>query len=308
MTAMSGGWCNAMRADDASSAEMRRPPDPDADPLALDDDTLERLLSGTLAPAQVPPGFAKVAELLAAAAAAPSSAELTGQGAVLAELRAVTRGRPPATTTTPRTARTPRRRRRAGLAVVVVVGALVTGGVAGAATGHLPGPVRAAARTVLGTTDGGPSISTQAGQPPGPAKRPTGAGGGLGGARPSVSTGPGPGTAGAGPAATPNPAGLCQALVSGNGAEQGEKLDATAFEVLAKAAGGHARVGAYCQALMEKDQASGKPKGPKDTKQPKEPEQPGPSGTGGQGQGSPPPSTDGSQGQGDPPPERTHTP
>jgi hypothetical protein len=272
-----------MRADDASSAEMRRPPDPDADPLALDDDTVERLLSGTLPPGQAPPGFAKVAELLAAAAAAPSSAELAGQAAVLTELRAVTRGRPPAVGPS-RRARTSRRRRRTGLAVVVAVGALVTGGVAGAATGHLPGPVRAAARTVLGSDGGTPSTSTQAGQPSGPVKPPAGSGGGLGGARPGVSTGPG----GAGPAAAPNPEGLCQAFVSGNGAEQGGKLDATAFEVLARAAGGQERVGAYCQALVEKDQPSGKPKGPKDTKQPKEPEQPSPSGNGGQGQGGPP--------------------
>jgi len=220
-----------MRADDASSAEMRRPPDPDADPLALDDDTVERLLSGTLPPGQAPPGFAKVAELLAAAAAAPSSAELAGQAAVLTELRAVTRGRPPAVRSL-RRARTSRRRRRTGLAVVVAAGALVTGGVAGAATGHLPGPVRAAARTVLGSDGGTPSTSTQAGQPPGPVKRPAGSGGGLGGTRPGVSTGPG----GAGPAAAPNPEGLCQAFVSGNGAEQGGKLDATAFEVLARAA------------------------------------------------------------------------
>ena len=179
-----------MRADDASSAEMRRPPDPDADPLALDDDTVERLLSGTLPPGQAPPGFAKVAELLAAAAAAPSSAELAGQAAVLTELRAVTRGRPPAVGPS-RRARTSRRRSRTGLAVVVAVGALVTGGVAGAATGHLPGPVRAAARTVLGSDGGTPSTSTQAGQPPGPVKPPAGSGGGLGGARPGVSTGPG---------------------------------------------------------------------------------------------------------------------
>jgi hypothetical protein len=273
-----------MRADDASSAEMRRPHDPDADPLALDDDTVERLLSGTLPPGQAPPGFARVAELLAAAAAAPSSAELAGQAAVLTELRAVTRGRPPAVGPS-RRARTSRRRRRTGLAVVVVVGALVTG-VAGAATGHLPGPVRAAARTVLGSAGGTPSSSTQAGQPSGPVKRPAGSGGGLGGARPGVSTGPGS----AGPAAAPNPEGLCQAFVSGNGAEQGGKLDATAFEVLARAAGGQDRVGAYCQALVDKAQASGKPEGPKDTKQPKEPEhpEPSPSGNGGQGQGGPP--------------------
>ena len=194
----------------------------------------------------------------------------------------------------------------------MVVGALVTGGVAGAATGHLPGPVREAARTILGTTDGGtPSTSTQAGQPPAPVKRPAGSGGGLGGARPGVSTGPGPGAAGAGPAAAPNLEGLCQAFESGNGAKQGGKLDATAFEILARAAGGEDRVAAFCEDLLPGDQKLKEPKETKDTKQPKEPgqpEQPGPSGTGGQGQGSPPPSTDGSQGQGDPPPEREHTP
>ena len=280
-----------MAADDASSAEMRRPPDRDADPLALDDDTVEWLLSGTLPPAQAPAGYAKVAELLAAAAAAPSSAELAGQRAVLAELRAVTRGRRSAVRPS-RVARTSRRRRRAGLAVVVVVGALVTGGVAGAATGHLPGPVRDAARSIIGAADGGtPSTSIQAGQPPAPVKRPAGSGGGLGGARPGVSTGPGPGAAGAGPAAAPNLEGLCQAVMSGNGAEQGGKLDATAFEVLTRAAGGKDKIDAYCQALVQEDQASGKPKGPKDTKQPKEPEQSEqsvPSGNGGQGQGGPP--------------------
>jgi len=290
-----------MSADDASSAEMRRPPDPNADPLALDDDTVERLLAGTLPPAQAPPGYARVAELLAAAAAAPSSAELAGQEAVLAELRAVTGGRPPAASPS-RRARSPQRRRRAGLAVIVAVGALVTGGVAGAATGHLPGPMREAARSVLGTTDGGtPSTATQAGQPPAPVKRPAGAGGGLGGARPSVSTGPGPGAAGAGPAATPNLEGLCQAFTAGNGGQQGAKLDATAFEVLTRAAGGEDRVTAYCEDLLDADQPSGKPK---DTRPPKEPDQPGqpsPSGNGGQGQSGPPATTGSDQGQGSPP-------
>jgi hypothetical protein len=274
-----------MSADDASSAEMRRPPDRDADPLALDDDTVERLLSGTLPPAQAPPGFAKVAELLAAAAAAPSPAELAGQEAVLAELRAVIRGRPPAAGPS-RRARTSRRRRRAGLAVVVVVGALVTGGVAGAATGHLPGPVRQAARSILGTTDGGtPSTSTQAGQPPAPVKRPADAGGGLPGSRLGVSTSRGPGD---GPAASPNLEGLCQAFVSGNGAEEDGRLDATAFGALARAAGGQERVPAFCEDLLPGDQ---KPK------EPKEPKQPEPSDSGGQGQ-SGPPATTGSGGQG----------
>ena len=131
-----------MDADDASSAEMRRPPP--TDPLALDDASVERLLSG-IPPAAAPPGYAGVARLLAATVAPPTPRELAGQAAaVLAELRAVTRGR--RATAPVRPARP--RRRRAGLAVVVVVGALATGG-GGAATGHLPGPVRAAGPTVL---------------------------------------------------------------------------------------------------------------------------------------------------------------
>jgi hypothetical protein len=274
-----------MGADDASSAEMRRlPTNRDADPLALDEETVEQLLTGALPPGQAPAGYAEVAQLLAAAAAAPTPRELAGQEAALAELRAVARARP-AATTAPVLASPPRRRRRTGLAVVVVVGALVTGGVAGA-TGHLPGPVREAARTILGTGGGqAPPASTDAGQPPAPVKRPAGAGGDLPGSRPGSTTGSGPGV---GPAASPNLEGLCQALLSGNGAEEGGKLDATAFEALARAAGGQERVPAFCDDLLPGDQKA------------KEPKQPEPSGSGGQGQGNQG-QGQGNQGQGNPP-------
>ena len=275
-----------MDADDASSADMRRPPtNRDADPLALDEDTVEQLLTGALPPTQAPAGYARVAQLLAAAAAAPTPGELAGRGAALAELRAVARARP-AAAGPGRAGPRPRRRRRTGLAVVVVVGALATGGAAGAATGHLPGPVREVARSLLGTGGGqAPSASTDAGQPPAPVKRPAGAGGGLPGSRLGVSTSRGLGD---GPAASPNLEGLCQAYLAGIGAEQGGKLDATAFEALARAAGSQERVPAYCQNLLPGDQ---KPK------EPKEPEQPEPAGSGGQGQ-SGPPATTGSGGQG----------
>jgi hypothetical protein len=288
-----------MDADDASSAEMRRlPATSDADPLALDEDTVEWLLTGTVPPAQAPAGYAKLAQLLAAVAAAPTHEELAGQEAVLAELRAVTRGRRSAVRPS-RRVRTSQRRRRAGLAVVVVVGALVTGGVAGAATDHLPGPVRQAARSILGTTDGGtPSTSTQAGQPPAPVKRPAGAGGGLGGARPGVSTGPGLGTTGAGPAAGPALEGLCQAFAAGGGTQQGGKLDATAFSALATAAGGEDKVAAFCEDLLPGDQKLKEPKTTKDTKKPKDQEQPSPPGNADQGQGGPSTSTGSGDGQG----------
>jgi hypothetical protein len=180
--------------------------------------------------------------------------------------------------------------------VVVVAGALVTGGVAGAATGHLPGPVRQAARSILGTTDGGtPSTSTQAGQPPAPVKRPAGAGGGLGGARPGVPTGPGPGTTGAGPAAGPALGGLCQAFAqafaAGGGTQQGDKLDATAFAALATAAGGEDKVAAFCEDLLPGDQKLKEPNTTKDSKKPKDQEQPSPPGNADQGQGGPSTST-----------------
>jgi hypothetical protein len=261
-----------MSADDASSAEMRRPPDPYADPLAVDDDTLERLLTGGLPPAQAPSGYAEVARLLAAAVAAPSPGELAGQAAALAELRAVTRARAAAGGWRAARADT-RRRRRTGLAVVVVAGALAAGGVAGAATGHLPGQVREAARTILATGGGEPPASTRTGPRPaaGPARE---------GSRPGAATGGRLGPAGAGPAASPNLEGLCQAFRSGNGAEQGGKLDAIALEALARAAGGQDKVPAYCEALQP---------GKQKATELEEPKQPEPSNSG--GQGGPPAST-----------------
>jgi len=287
-----------MAADDASSAEMRRRHvNHDADPLALDEETVERLLTGTLPPAQAPAGYEKVAQLLAAAAAAPTPEELVGQGAVLAELRAAARARPTAAMTRG-TASPPRRRRRTGLAVVVVVGAMVTGGVAGAATGHLPGPVRDAARAITGAAGNGtPSSPTTPGQPPASAPRITDAGGaGPQGSRPGGTGGPGPGSTGGGPVAGAALEGLCEAYAAGNGAAQGGKLDATAFKALATAAGGEDKVATFCEDLLPGDQK---------LKDPKDPKQPGSSGTGGQGG---PPASTGGQGEGGPPPETGRAP
>jgi hypothetical protein len=260
-----------MEPDDASSADMRPR---SADPLALDDDTAERLLTGSLPPSQVPRAYAKVAELLAAAAAPPSPGEVAGQEVVLAELRAKTRARPPVTTL-PRTAARPRRR-RTGLAVVVVTGALVTGGVAGAATGHLKGPVREAARTVLGTAGGRTPASTRGVPPPAPDAHPTGAGGaGPRGTRPGATTNPGPGASAAAPAPAPNLKGLCQAYANGVGRGQVGAMEATAFQALARAAGGDDQVPAFCKDLLP---GEWKLEVPKDDKAPKDPGDPEPSG------------------------------
>jgi hypothetical protein len=280
-----------MDADDASSAEMRRPPaNRHAGPLALDEDTVERLLTGALGPAQVPAGYAKVAQLLAAATAAPTPEELASQGVVLAELRAVARARWSATA---RRASAPRRRRRVGLAVVVVVGALATGGVA-AATGHLPEPVRQAARSII-TISGGGGAATPTLPEPAPVTRTAGSGSaGLGAAPSTGAPGRGPGSTASGLAAGPDLERLCRAYLSGNGGEQGEKLSATAFEALAKAAGGTDKLGTFCESLLPEDAKA---------KKPRDSSRQDPPSDGNQGQGGPPTSTGGGSGlnQGSPP-------
>ena len=155
-----------MAADDAWSAEIKRLPfTPDPDPLALHDDLVERLLDGDLPPDQTPPGYAEVAALLAATVAAPSPAELAGQEAALAELRAATRAR---RGTPPATGR-PGRRRRVGLLVAVAVLGLSTTAIAAAATGALPAAVRDTARRIFALVDdAAPMPSTTPGRQPAP--------------------------------------------------------------------------------------------------------------------------------------------
>jgi hypothetical protein len=276
-----------MGSDDASSADMRRPPtQPEADPLALDDETVERLLRGGLSPAQVPPGYAEVAALLAATTAPPSPEELSGQAAALAELRAVTRRRR-ATAGTRRLARPPRRR-RAGLAAVVLVGAVATGGVAAAATGHFPAPVRDAARSILAPLDDRTPPGARPGQAATSGPASSSATTGPSGSQPTGTTPHGPASTAAGPAAGQNHQGLCLAYLAGQSG-QGRKLEAPALQALARAAGGEDKIAGWCAELLP-----GEAK-PKDDK-PKDEDEPVDQGQG-QGQGS-------SEGQGSPPAPR----
>jgi hypothetical protein len=279
-----------MGDDDASFADMRRLTDPDADPLALDEETVERLLAGDLSPSQAPPAYAQVAALLAAAAAKPTPDELAGRPEVLAELRAATRTRRAGAHT--RRAVRPRRRRWAGLAAVALVGALVTGGAAAAASGNLPGPVGHAARSILGTIgDLGTATPTRPDPQPAPAASDP-ASAGPKGPLSTGSTAPGSGPRGAaGPTAVPDKEGLCKAYLASRDKEQGKKMESAAFERLVEAAGGERGIPAYCDGIQPGD-----PK-PKDKKQ-----QP-PGGGLGQGQGGSPPGGDG-QGQGQPPSTR----
>lgn len=287
-----------MDADGASFAEMNQPSiHPAPDPPALDEDALERLLAGDLPRALAPAGYAEVAALLAATVAPPSPSELTGKAAALAELKAVTRARSAAA---PRRARKQPRRRRVGLAVAIVVGALATSGAAAATTGHLPGPIRDAARSIL-TTVGitTPTTPTKVGRQPAPS---TGNAGTTGATTDSQATSPtGAADRGPGPAAAltgPAKDGLCRAFMAGQGAEQSKKIDAAAFKALAEAAGGPDKIATYCQGTE-----------PGNTKSEGQKEQTPPHGPGnqGQGQGGPPPSTgSGNQEHGGPPGTRPH--
>ena len=108
-------------------------------------------------------------------------------------------------------------------AAAVVVAVLSVGGVA-AAAGKLPGRPQQAAQHSSTASQAGSSQRTHNGSG---------------------------GTAAHGPDATgPARNGLCQAWQSGQGATHGKRMDATAFEALARAAGGAGKVAAYCQASL----------------------------------------------------------
>jgi hypothetical protein len=253
---------------------------PDADPLTLDDETVERLLAGELSPAQAPPGYAEVAALLAATAAPPTPDELAGQAAALAELRAATR--PRRASVGFRRVASPPRRRRVGLVAAALAGALVTGGVAAAATGNLPGPVQQVARSILGGADGAePSAPpTRPGVQPAPGSAPgaDGATSGTQGPRPTTA-GQGPGSTAAGTAPGLDNEGLCRAYLAGQGAEEGGRLDAAAFQALAELAGGRDKIASYCARLLPGGDKPG------NDKKPAPPDDPGQGqGAGGAGQ------------------------
>jgi hypothetical protein len=280
-----------MDAEDASFADMTRPPADRgvAGPPALDDDTVERLLTGDLDATHAPPGYAEVAALLAAAAAEPTPDELAGQASAVAELRTVVQAR--STARAPRPGRS--RRRRIGLAVAVAVGALTTGGVA-AATGHLPQPVTDAARGVLTI------VGAESPGGPGRAPAPSGAAPGAGGDTTDGRGAPAAGTDGHGQdqpgpastAATRSTDGRCRAFLAG----KGKTNDPAAFEALAAAAGGRDKIAAYCQARAPGGASTGHRRGAPPTT----------AGGQGHGQGGPPPGAGGGgrSGKADPPQDR----
>jgi hypothetical protein len=261
-----------MSDDDALPFEMRqRPGSPGSSPPTRDHDTADRLLAGRLDPADAPPGFEAVAKVVTAATAPATAEELAGEPAAVAQFAAMTRPGSRTRAATTRRASAPRRILSVRMAVAVLAAALSIGGVA-AATGIFPGPAKPPAGHGPGSGGGTPTTAA-----PGRTDAAT-------------TTGPdrarGGGTATGPDASGPAKDGLCRAWLAGKGERKGKRMDSTAFQALAAAAGGADRIDAYCQAATPKDpkdQAKGSSASPgNDT----------PPGHGsGNGQGGPPPTT-----------------
>ena len=206
---------------------------PRADVPELPDGALDALLTGDLVTGEAWAGLRPAAALLAALTAAPHDDELAGHARVLAEFRR--RGLPVR-------ARRPARRRRRSLtsltaraAAAAAVAATALGGVAAAAyTGALPAPAQQFAHGVIGAPS--PQPSDRPGTPQ-PSHRP-----GAPQATPARPDAAGPDAAG--PAAS----GLCTAYAHAK-AHGTASQKAVAFRNLAAAAGGAAKIAAYCAAV-----------------------------------------------------------
>jgi hypothetical protein len=223
---------------DVSDADMPNIPGSQrADVPELPDGALEALLTGDLVTDEACAGLQPAAALLAALNAAPHDGELAGHARVLAEFRH--RGGRPV-----HARRSARRRSRlltvlltakaaaAAAAAAVALG----GGVAAAAyTSTLPAPVQQFAHSVIGA----PS--------PQPSHRP-----GTPRATPARTNAAGPDATGpdaTGPDATgPAGFGLCTAYAHAK-AHGTASQKAMAFRNLAAAAGGAAKIAAYCTAV-----------------------------------------------------------
>ena len=165
-------------------------------------------------------------------------AELAGQEAALAELRAVTRAR----RAIPRATGRPSRRRRVGLLVAVAVVGLSTTGIAAAATGTLPAPIRDTARRIFATVDDtAPMPATTPGRQSAPS---------TGDGAPVGTTREGQGATPVGePEATAGPGGVnddpCRASKVHKGADK--KLNAVTSQAPVEAAGDPDSVTSECQ-------------------------------------------------------------
>ena len=133
---------------DGERSDMHRPHPPQPR-LALDEHTAEGLVAGRVGADDAPPAYARVAQLIEAASGPAQAHELEDEQAVLAMFAREHEDRSPVVDLTS-TRRRRARVRPAKVAAVALVGTLaLTGGVAAAATGHLPDPAQSAIHEVL---------------------------------------------------------------------------------------------------------------------------------------------------------------
>ena len=221
---------------DVSDADMPNIPGSQrADVPELPDGALEALLTGDLVTDEACAGLQPVAALLAALTAAPQDGELAGHGRVAGRI-------PPSGLASPcppvRTPEAPLARRAftaKAAAAAAAVAAAALGGVAAAAyTSTLPAPAQRFAHGVIGAPS--PPPGHRPGTPQ-PGHRP-----GTPRATPARPDAVGPDAAG--PAAF----GLCTAYAHAK-AHGTASQKAVAFRDLAAAAGGAAKIAAYCAAV-----------------------------------------------------------
>ena len=221
---------------DVSDADMPNIPGSQrADVPELPDGALDALLTGDLVTDEACAGLQPAAALLAALNAAPQDGELAGHARALAEFRR--RGGMPV-----HARRSARRRPRlltslltAKAAAATVAAAAALGGAAAAAyTSTLPAPAQQFAHSVIGAPSPQPSHRPGTQQP---SHRP-----GIPQANPARPDAVGPDATG--PAAF----GLCTAYAHAK-AHGTASQKAMAFRNLAAAAGGAAKIAAYCAAV-----------------------------------------------------------
>jgi hypothetical protein len=122
--------------------------DSEVQPLPLDTDTADRLLAGSVAPEDAPPGYGRVVRLLEAAAAEDSSEELAREPETVAAMEAAIRSHVHQDVASPRRSFMPFALSRSRLAAAVVAAAFAaTVGMASA--GSLPGAAQDVASEAL---------------------------------------------------------------------------------------------------------------------------------------------------------------
>jgi hypothetical protein len=268
---------NAMSDDDALEVDMHRllgplePTSPAEEPNILD-----RLLDGRLDLASAPPSYGALARLLAAATAPAAPQELAGEQLALATFAAEMRSHPPILI--PRRTAVLSKVFTMKAAAAALVAVLSIGGVAAAASGLLPGqaPITSAADAAAHGLDKAAAAN-------------------VGGAAQTGSSDGQGRVSAVGPDATAVArAGLCRAWQAGQGADQGRRMDAVAFQALADAAGGAGKVASYCKDVAAGASAEDHGKGQAPPPRNGPPANPGPpasTGPGGHGQGGPPTTT-----------------